>query len=99
MLCIICPFTCTREVDCDAWLLHLDQRQARVQPIWPAARRCPRRNRRTLTRGLRYLAKTLVPPWAVVTRDPMQGSWRQLPWQAPVSHAVEGGSEFVPGLA
>lgn len=38
------------------------------------------------------------PTWEDVSRDPMQGPLRRMPWRAPIWDAGADGSRFVPGL-
>lgn len=69
-----------------------------MRPIWPAVPVLSREEREYLDSEAMPSGPNTMPSWEDVIRDPMQGPLRRLPWQAPVWHAGEGGSEFVPGL-
>ena len=77
---------------------QLDQRQALVQPILPATLALDMAEFEWVSSGGLPAALGEWPTWADVSRDPMQGLLRRMPWRAPIWDARASGRKFVPGL-
>ncbi|CAM9718774.1 unnamed protein product [Laminaria digitata] len=86
------------EVVADGWLQRLDRRHANVRPILLPTPPLDADECEWARTGALPAAPGVWPSVADVTRDPMQGALRRMPWNAPVWNAGVDGDQFVPGF-